>query len=46
MKQRKLERLILDLEDFMETIHDGDAVDKLKEAISELKEIYIHDYEE
>ena len=46
MKQRKLERLILDLEDLLETVHDGEAAGDLKAAIKKLEEVYIHDYED
>ena len=46
MKQRKLERLILDLKDLMDTIDDGTAVDELRKAIDKLEEIHIYDYED
>jgi hypothetical protein len=46
MKQRKLERLILDLEDLTETVNDGVACKQLKGATDKLKEIYIQDYED
>lgn len=40
---RKKERIVLDLEELIDEVRDGDVSDKLEKVVYLLKEIYVHD---